>query len=76
MAVIFRNGNLRCNCSREKDAAAFPFDDLDPTKLIPEELVPLQVIGRMVSTVMSIIFLRRPSRSRCWRHRPGYRLFK
>ena len=32
----------------EKDAAAFPFDHLDATKLIPEELVPLQVIGRMV----------------------------
>jgi catalase len=32
----------------EKDAAAFPFDHLDPTKLVPEELVPLQVIGRMV----------------------------
>jgi catalase len=32
----------------EKEAARFPFDHLDPTKLIPEELVPLQVIGRMV----------------------------
>lgn len=31
-----------------EDAEAFPFDHLDPTKLIPEELVPLQVIGRMV----------------------------
>ena len=32
----------------ESDAANFPFDHLDPTKLIPEELVPLKVIGRMV----------------------------
>ena len=32
----------------EKEADAFPFDHLDPTKLIPEELVPLTVIGRMV----------------------------
>lgn len=32
----------------EKDAEAFPFDHLDPTKLIPEELVPLTTIGRMV----------------------------
>jgi catalase len=32
----------------EEQADAFPFDHLDPTKLIPEELVPLQVIGRMV----------------------------
>ena len=32
----------------QEQADAFPFDHLDPTKLIPEELVPLQVIGRMV----------------------------
>ena len=32
----------------QQDADAFPFDHLDATKLIPEELVPLQVIGRMV----------------------------
>ncbi len=32
----------------EKEADAFPFDHLDATKLIPEELVPLKVIGRMV----------------------------
>jgi catalase len=32
----------------EKEADEFPFDHLDPTKLIPEELVPLKVIGRMV----------------------------
>lgn len=32
----------------EEDAAAFPFDHLDATKLIPEELVPLQTVGRMV----------------------------
>jgi catalase len=31
----------------EKEADRFPFDHLDPTKLIPEEMVPLQVIGRM-----------------------------
>ena len=32
----------------EAEAEAFPFNVLDATKLIPEELVPLQVIGRMV----------------------------
>ncbi len=32
----------------EEEAAAFPFDHLDPTKLIPEETVPLTIIGRMV----------------------------
>ncbi|MFD1712783.1 catalase [Ottowia sp. GY511] len=31
----------------EEEAAEFPFDHLDPTKLIPEELVPLRVIGKM-----------------------------
>lgn len=32
----------------QKEADNFAFDHLDPTKLIPEELVPLKVIGRMV----------------------------
>jgi catalase len=32
----------------EETAASLPFDVLDATKLIPEELVPLQVVGRMV----------------------------
>ncbi|MEK7413976.1 MAG: catalase [Planctomycetota bacterium] len=32
----------------QEEANSFPFDHLDPTKLIPEELVPLKVIGRMV----------------------------
>ena len=32
----------------QEEADEFPFDHLDATKLIPEELVPLKVIGRMV----------------------------
>ena len=32
----------------QEEADGFPFDHLDSTKLIPEELVPLKVIGRMV----------------------------
>ncbi|MAY74396.1 MAG: catalase HPII [Phycisphaerae bacterium] len=32
----------------EKDEHKFGFDILDPTKLIPEEMVPVQKIGRMV----------------------------
>ncbi len=32
----------------QEQADQFPFDHLDPTKLIPEEWAPLQVIGRMV----------------------------
>ncbi|APG05800.1 catalase HPII [Luteibacter rhizovicinus DSM 16549] len=32
----------------EAQAAKFPFDHLDSTKLIPEELIPLKIVGRMV----------------------------
>ncbi|HYC54585.1 MAG TPA: catalase [Candidatus Binatia bacterium] len=32
----------------EEQAAGFSFDVLDPTKIVPEELVPLTPIGRMV----------------------------
>jgi len=32
----------------QEEADGFPFDHLDSTKLIPEELAPLRVIGRMV----------------------------
>lgn len=32
----------------EKDAAEFDFDVLDATKLIPEEIVPLKPVGRLV----------------------------
>lgn len=32
----------------EKTAAKLPFDILDATKLIPEEIIPLQPIGKMV----------------------------
>ena len=32
----------------EKHAASFDFDVLDATKLVPEELVPLKIVGRMV----------------------------
>jgi catalase len=32
----------------EKDEHQFDFDLLDPTKLIPEELVPVKVIGKLV----------------------------
>ena len=31
----------------EKDEHKYPFDLLDPTKLIPEEMVPVQLIGKM-----------------------------
>ncbi|MDB5949886.1 MAG: Catalase [Massilia sp.] len=32
----------------EEQAASFPFDILDPTKLVPEEMAPLHPVGKMV----------------------------
>jgi catalase len=32
----------------QKTADSFDFDVLDPTKLIPEEVVPLEIVGKMV----------------------------
>jgi catalase len=47
-AGAFPEWELAVQLFTEEEAEAFPFDHLDPTKLIPEELVPLRVIGRMV----------------------------
>ncbi len=44
----FPEWELSVQLFTQEQADAFPFDHLDATKLIPEELVPLQVIGRMV----------------------------
>ncbi|MDP3288191.1 MAG: catalase, partial [Methyloversatilis sp.] len=44
----FPEWTLSVQLFTEEEAAAFPFDHLDSTKLIPEELVPLQEVGRMV----------------------------
>ena len=44
----FPEWELSVQLFSEEEAEQFPFDHLDPTKLIPEELVPLTVIGRMV----------------------------
>ncbi len=44
----FPEWDLAVQLFTEEEAESFPFDHLDPTKLIPEELVPLQVVGRMV----------------------------
>ncbi len=43
----FPRFDLAIQAFDEDTAAEFPFDVLDPTKLIPEELVPLEVIGTM-----------------------------
>jgi catalase len=44
----FPEWELSVQLFTQEEADAFPFDHLDATKLIPEELVPLKVIGRMV----------------------------
>ena len=44
----FPEWELAVQLFTEEEAEAFPFDHLDSTKIIPESLVPLTVIGRMV----------------------------
>jgi len=44
----FPEWELAVQLFTEEEAEAFPFDHLDPTKIVPESLVPLKVIGRMV----------------------------
>ncbi|APZ92272.1 catalase [Fuerstiella marisgermanici] len=44
----FPEWELSVQAFSEEEAEAFDFDVLDPTKLIPEELVPLTPIGKMV----------------------------
>jgi catalase len=47
-AGAFPEWELAVQLFTQEQADQFPFDHLDPTKLIPEEMVPLTVIGRMV----------------------------
>jgi len=47
-AGAFPEYELSIQAFTEEDIADFPFDILDPTKLIPEELIPLEPIGKMV----------------------------
>jgi catalase len=44
----FPEWNFGVQIVEEKDEFKFDFDLLDPTKIIPEELVPVQIIGKMV----------------------------
>jgi catalase len=48
MAGNFPEWEFAVQLFTQEEADKFPFDHLDATKLIPEELVPLKVIGRMV----------------------------
>ncbi|MFN7123428.1 MAG: catalase, partial [Hydrogenophaga sp.] len=45
---LFPEYDLAIQVFTEEDAERYSFDVLDATKLVPEELVPLRVIGRMV----------------------------
>ena len=47
-AGSFPEWDLAVQLFTQEEADGFPFDHLDATKLIPEELAPLKVIGRMV----------------------------
>ena len=43
----FAEWELGVQVIEEKDEFKFDFDLLDPTKLVPEELVPIQMLGKM-----------------------------
>ena len=47
-AGVFPEYELGLQIFSEEEAEGFPFDVLDATKLVPEELVPLVPVGRMV----------------------------
>ena len=44
----FPEWELQVQLFSEEDAEQWSFDVLDPTKIVPEELVPLRTVGRMV----------------------------
>lgn len=44
----FPEWELSVQAFTEKEAEGFDFDVLDPTKIVPEEIVPLRPLGRMV----------------------------
>ena len=47
-AGVYPEYELGLQIFTEEEADAFSFDVLDPTKLVPEELVPVRPVGRMV----------------------------
>lgn len=47
-AGVYPEYELGVQVVEEKDEHAFDFDLLDATKIIPEELVPVRIVGRMV----------------------------
>ena len=47
-AGVFPEWELGLQVFTEEQAEKFSFDILDATKIIPEELVPVKVVGRLV----------------------------
>ena len=47
-AATSRSGSSACSCSTTTSPTRFDFDILDATKIIPEELVPVRRVGRLV----------------------------
>lgn len=47
-AGAFPEWELGLQIFTEEDAQTFPFDILDPTKIVPEEIVPLTPVGKLV----------------------------
>ncbi|PUA29902.1 MAG: catalase HPII [Cellvibrio sp. 79] len=47
-AGAFPEWELGLQIFTEEEAQTFPFDILDPTKIVPEELVPLTPVGKLV----------------------------
>ena len=72
----FPEWELGLQVVEEKDEFAFGFDLLDPTKLIPEELVPVQRVGKLTLEPQSRQLLRRDRTGRFPRRarRSGHRL--
>ena len=61
--MIFPNGT-GVQIVEEKDEHSFEFDLLDPTKIIPEEIVPVRRIGRLTLNRNPDNFLPKPNKSR------------
>lgn len=60
----FPEWELSAQLFDDKFAEEFDFDVLDATKLIPEEIVPLRPVGKMVLNRNVDNFLRKPNRLR------------
>lgn len=47
MYLVLTKAQLGVQIMSEDDALKFGFDLLDPTKIVPEELVPVTILGKM-----------------------------